>query len=395
MNGRPRCVRSAGRRGVALMLVMGAVVIVFVIGMSVLSGLAATNHASGNLVQRETAVLLAESGIDEALDRLRNPPDSTLWPGVTGRQITGMDGSYDVSLTDLGEGLVEIRAVGRAAASGAAAHTIVLTASVEESAAGFRLRQAMMLGVGGFIPAADVKGDVHVNGIAVNLGRIDGTLSSSSSVIDLGQTQSVEQNAGTVDTPQPDFDAYRTYAYQGQSGQATVHTAAEAAALTGTIDPAGAGNPLGVVVIDGDLSLSGDIEIDGGILVVRGDLWLNGHALRVRGPGGALHLGLLVEGETRYNTSYSSIRVQDGAAYLNDRIRMGFYADNCELQSDSGIVAQRGLPTTFKGQIKADLTCDDAGVQLSYFGTDGGGSGGGGGAERTVTPVSYSPNPGS
>lgn len=116
MNGMKR---YRSERGFAMMLVMGAVAAVFVIGLVLLSGLPAEARVSRNLVNRERAVFLAESGIAEALHRLENPPvPGVLWNGVADRAIGG-EGSYTVSVTDEGDNIYRIESTGSVSVGGA------------------------------------------------------------------------------------------------------------------------------------------------------------------------------------------------------------------------------------------------------------------------------------
>lgn len=111
--------RHRSERGFAMMLVMGAVAAVFVIGLVLLSGLPAEARVSRNLVNRERAVFLAESGIAEALHRLENPPvPGTVWNGATDRSIGG-EGTYTVTVTDEGDDIYRIESTGRVSVGGA------------------------------------------------------------------------------------------------------------------------------------------------------------------------------------------------------------------------------------------------------------------------------------
>lgn len=111
--------RHRSERGFAMMMVMGAVAAVFVIGLVLLSGLPAEARVSRNLVNRERAVFLAESGIAEALHRLENPPvPGTTWNGTTDRSIGG-DGTYTVTVTDEGDDIYRIESTGQVSVGGA------------------------------------------------------------------------------------------------------------------------------------------------------------------------------------------------------------------------------------------------------------------------------------
>jgi len=396
--------RPEASRGVALMLVMGAVAMVFVIGLNILSGLPATAKAAGNLVDREAAVYLAESGLVEALDRLRHPPGGADWLGVSGRRIEGMAGSYDVTITDLGDGTYRIDATGHApgAGGGTVAHDLTMTVRVNDGggASGnvYTMKHATLFGAGGFIPAnARIRGDVFVPGSVVNLGRVDGTLYATGSLVDLGSTQNIQANADDLDVPQVDIDAYVEYTHQGSAQTAEVIASNADSVLAGNFTPDTAGNALGVVIVDGDLALTGNIDFNGGVLIVRGDLELNGYRLRVEGPGSSRQISLIVDGDVTFSQRNSELETREGVAYINGRVQTAWGARNSRLDVRDGLIARSGLPLAFNGDI--DVRWDDAGGNgetINFFGS-GGAEGGGsqGSGQRSVTPLSYAINPGS
>lgn len=391
--------RPASQRGVALMLVMGAVAIVFVIAMNVLSGLPATAQAAKNLVNRDAAVYLAESGLVEGLARLANPPSGE-WTGVTGRTIVGMSGTYDVAITDQGDGVYQITASGHAVSGGGGSITHQLTMTVRVTTGGggnvYTMKHGALFGVGGFIPAnARVRGDVFVPGNVFNFGRVDGELSATGSVLDFGRTDSIEARAEDVEVPDVDADLYLNYTDNGSSQAAETVTSNAASNYSGKYTPDTDGNALGVVVVEGDMTLSDDVTFDGGILIVRGDLNLNGHRLRVDGPADSTQVALIVEGNTEFSRRNSELEVDGGVAYLGGSIVSGWTATNSKLDARQGLIVKQGMPLAFNGDI--DVRWDNnggAGTDVNFFG-EGGSSGGSGGGSRTVTPLNYSVNPGS
>lgn len=389
-------------RGIALMLVMGAVAVVFVIGLNVLSGLPATAQAAQNLIHRDAAVYLAESGLVEALARLENPPGGADWYGVTGRQVEGMSGTYDVAITDRGDGTFEIEATGHApgAGGGVISHTLAMIVEVAGGGASgnaYTMTHATLFGAGGFVPGnARIRGDVFVPGSVLNLGRVDGTLSATGSIVDLGNTQAIEANAQAKDVPEVDVDAYLSYRHGGSSQAAEVITANPDDVLAGQYTPDHTGNALGVVVVEGDLTLSDNIDFARGVLIVRGNLDLNGHRLRVEGPTDSMQIALIVEGDVTFSQQNSEIEVRDGVTYVSGRLTTGWRARNSRLDARAGLIARQGLPLAFNGDI--DVRWDNNngnGAAINFFGSDGQGGGADGPGRRTVTLLSYSANPGS
>ena len=394
--------RPAAQRGVAMMLVMGAVTIVFVIAMNVLSGLPATAQAAKNLVHRDSAVYLAESGIVEALTRLADPPQTGDWTGVTGRTISGMAGTYDVAITDMGDGVYQITSSGHAVGSGGGAvtHTLTMTVQVATGGGGgnvYTMKHGALFGVGGFIPGgARVRGDVFVPGNVLNFGRVDGELSATGSVLDFGRTDSISARAEDVEVPSIDADLYVSYTYNGSTQNAQTVTSNAASNYSGKYTPNTDGNALGVVIVEGDMTLSNDVTLEGGILIVRGNLDLNGHRLRINGPSDSTQVALIVEGDTEFSSRHSELEVDGGVTYLEGSITSGWTARNSKLDARQGLIVKQGMPLAFNGDI--DVRWDNnggAGTDVNFFGEGGSSGSGGSGGSRTVTPLSYSVNPGS
>jgi len=393
----------AAQRGVALILVMCAVAIVSAVAMSVLSGLPATARAAQNLVLRDSAIYLAESGLVEALEHLENPPGDGEWTGVVGRQLPGVTGTYDVTVTDMGDGQYLIESTGHVpgAAQGSVSHTLAMTASVVSGGGGsgnvYNMQHAMLFGAGGFVPGNTfIRGDLFVPGNILNFGTIDGTLSASGSIIDLGQTQGIESNADDVDIPEIDVEAYQSYSHNGSTQNAMTLSQQDAEDLDGNIEPNTAGNALGVIVVDGNMELSDDVTIKGGILVVRGNLELNGHKLRIEGPKGDKTVALIVEGNAEFNRANSGLEVRDGVTYVAGEITNGWTARNSVLRARNGLIAKQGLPLAFHGQIEVQWDNNGGqGMDVKFFGTGGDAGGSGGSEGRIVTPLSYIVNPGS
>ncbi len=375
---------SARRRGVAMILVMGAVAIVFAVGMSLLAGLPVSARASTNLIDRDEAVYLAESGLVEARYRIESAePGDPVWPGVTGRAVDGLDGTYDVAVVDLGEGVYRVDATGHAAGrtGRTLTRTVSLTIAIGQSGLSFNARQTAILQAGfAVIPtAAEIVGDLHVNGRVFNFGNILGTLTATDRIYGDGE------QADPVDLPEVDLEAYENYQYSGQSYGAAVY---DSDSLPSELEPIAADNPLGVVVVDGDLTLTQDVEIDGGILVVRGRINLNGHSLEVEGDEDAGHIALLAEDGVYYSEDNSQLKVEGGPAYLGGDLMANWRMRDGVFKAESGLFMNGSMPLFFDGEIEIDYpeVVENGSASVNFFGSVNAGAGG-----RTVTVLNYDP----
>ena len=382
------------RRGVAMILAMGAVAVVFVVGLSLLSGLPATAGASQNLARRDAAICLAESGLAEGVYWLQNPPeDVDVWPGVAGRTLPGVDGSYDVAITQpesFEDDEYLIAATGHVNKSDGSVLSHVVTLKVRldqgDSGPGVTMEHTALFGGGTSVPRdATIDGDVHVNGFFFNWGTVNGHMSSSLIALSIGSTTGGRPTsfADPVELPDVDLDLYTQYEYNGRNYQAQVVTPNEAADL-GSSNPATADNPLGVIVVEGDMTLDSDVQINDGILVVKGDLSLAGHRLDVSGRPG--HMSLLVERDV--NMTNSSLRMPQGTAYVGRQLDSNGSAHNLNLELEGGLICAEGRFDKFNGNfhIRFPDIESNGSAHVQYM---GGNAGGGGGGERSVTPLAY------
>ncbi len=383
---------TSRRRGVALVMVLGAVAAVFVVGMAILNGLPASTRASSNLADHARAMYLAECGLVEGLDRLEHPPVADeIWPGITGRTIDDSGATYDLIVTDLGGG--EYRLTATAHVPGRHGQTVTharaMDVDVQMLDRGYRFDQSTVLGSGLAIPAAaEIEGDVHANHNVWLMGEVTGKLSASGYILPLGgEAESYEPNADHVDLPEVDFDAYNSYSHNGATGQARVIDPADATEQLHDIEPVTADNPLGVVIVDGDLSFDDSLAIKGGILVVRGDLEVNRHDVQVDGMEG--HISLLVEGNVRF-VADGDLEVNNGPAYLGRYLFSKLGATGMKADFQAGLITARGLPLAFGGTIEIrNKPLEDNGTSnIRYFGD-------GAGVRRAITLLGYSPNAGS
>ncbi len=376
---------KARQRGVAMTLVLITLAIVFVMGMAMLEGLPSDARATSNLADHTAAVYLAESGLAEGEYRFRHPPDGGEWTGVVGRSIDDSGNTYDITVTDLGDGEYQLTSTahltGRRGQS--VEHAVSMVLSVDSAASGYGLSKAMVTGSGGFVPGnATVTGDIHVNGSASIFGEVTGEVAATGWVWNRGDIGSEAEYVDAYDVPEIDLDAYETYESGGAAGTAMVIDEDDVEELPGTLNPSDSANPLGVVVIDGDLDLESDLQVNNGILVVRGDVKLNGHRLQLDGQQG--RFALLIEGRT-WITGSSELIVNQGATYMADRMISWFRSRQSHVQFNDGLVTEKTLPWLFWGDLEIDNRAyRNQGIDtVSYFGGDDAGG------DRVVTPLSY------
>jgi hypothetical protein len=383
--------RASSQRGVALLLAMSAVAIAAVVGVGLLAGLPATTRASTQQAVRDAAVYLAESGVEEGLYRLRHPPAGDPdWTGVTGRRVDGMGGVYDVAIEEAEGGLVRITGTGRFTPGDGRTveHRVSMTVRVESAAAEMTMRHVGLMGTNSVIPDfAQFHGDVHVNGLGINYGHVHGRFSAESVALNLGYARSRRHFAGEASMPEVDVDAYRSYRHDGESGSAWIIPPADLASEGRELDAVSSENPLGVVVVDGDLDLQQDLRIREGILVVNGDLRMNGRDIRVRGRSG--QLALIVRGRADFNWSRSRLRVERGTAYIGGAVRSWGHGRSSRLDAQEGLIVAGGFPSDFAGHIDVRFSQVKQGgaYGVSYFAGRAGG-------DRVVRKVGYRGRPG-
>lgn len=374
------------RPGIAMLLALSAVAVAAIVGLGLTASLPATTHASRQPALRDAAVYLAESGVVEGLHRLRNPSEADPeWSGVRNRRLDDMGGAYDVSIVELDEETYRIIGTGRIAADDGRTveHRVHLDVRVDGGAARMMMSHAAVFGGASTLPdSARVHGDAHVNGDVVNLGRIHGELSATGEVDNRGRVDSIAPSAAEVAVPDLDIEAYRSYSHEGAAGAARVIAPDDLESEGWRIDPVTGANPLGVVFIDGDVELRRNVYVRGGIVVVNGDLTLNGNRLKVRGPRG--HASLVVAGDVRFNWWRSRLRVQRGAAIIRGDVQRTVLGRWCRLDAFEGLVLQGDMPAHFHGWVRVRYNqLRRQGPQpVSFFADVEQGT-------RTIQPVAY------
>lgn len=411
----PHATSAVSRPGVALMITLIAVALAFVIGMTVLAGLPSASRASSNLLDRQAAVYLAESGLQEAIARMNQPPSGqSVWTGVTGRSVSGLSGTYDVTVNELDDGTYRIDSTGHAAGIGGVTvdHALHMTVSIQTQQGGYVMPAATVLGNGGFLASGiNFNGDVSVIGTVFNLATINGDLTASGNIFNLGSVSgSVHANSSVDAPPNLDLNQINQYVYNGQICQAQIVQPNDVRYLDRNLSPVSQSNPLGVIVVAGDMTLRNDINLSKGMLVVRGDLNLGSYDLQIN-QSQENYFSLMVGGDIRYQ-SYSQVIVNSGPAYVKGTFSGSGY--NSSFVFNSGLVTLQSLPLIFSGSMQINKPAsqqpnshsnshawdhwpwggghqqeDDEPLTINLL-TSGGNGGAAGTSGRTVSLLSYS-----
>lgn len=382
--------RSNRRGGIAMLLVMGAVAFAFVVGLAVLSEVPATTKGSANLIDRHRLSDLAESGLAEGMYRMKfRQGPGLIWSGVTGRRVDDRGGTYDVKVTWLGQDDYRLESTGRTVdAQGIArSHGLYGVCRVTyENRQTVKMKESLYVGVSTTIPAGvQIDGNIVVNGTLNILGILNGVLS-----ILLPPDPS---NPATMQGYSPvDTLAYRRYEHNGAARDSAYYqwigtgAAANAAYQTwlkqydaqlrgvaynasnpvpAKLSPITANNPLGVIVIEGNLSLTNDLEIDGGILVVKGNLNLNAKKLKISGGDG--QLGLAVSGYLM-TPGASQIEVKDAPAYITGNIRGDLLSLLSNIKFKAGLILQGGFENLYRGNVEIrNENAESGGRRFSFY----------------------------
>lgn len=384
------------RPGVAMLMVLAAVAIVFVVGLGLVSSLPAAARTTGNLLDRDRAVYLAESGLTEALHRLEHPPDGDTWTGVSGRSIAGLDGTYDVLIEETDDDVYLITATGRATGRDGRSmtHRVSSTVRVEAGGGGgnFTMDATIMAGGNITIPrGARIEGDLSVAGDVTNFGTVKGTIAAIGTIDDQGQSEGSLPPQGSIEMPKVSLGEMLNYEYEGETYSARKINGRATRRLGGNYDPVSDDNPLGVVVVLGTAILRDDVKIKRGILVVNGDLYLNGHSLKINGADEG-RVALYTQ-DLFFTRRGSELVVKGGPAYITQRLVSGGFSSDSKLRADSGLMISQGTAGDFNGDFKVRYQAlDAAGGSLGVH-VGGVGGGGGGQATHTVIVTDYNASP--
>lgn len=339
------------RRGVALLLVLGVVIMASVLGYAMLSSAAMSKQASHNAAVSASAQGIAESGVNLALYYLQNPGHSPTYPATYPQTETyeraggfweGTNGQWvDLGSPSIGQVKVtvsrpdvairrkyQIEAFGRAPDSILERHVLATTYVNAE----YRIDHAT-------VTTNDVTwtGNTRIDGNAYSNGGNTLPLGTSAMVYGHGirrkLTSSIRPSEGWGVAPLvpkviPTYDEVRSYlTYElplGVVNDAAVLTGTElgsagllgVGAYGGTLEPTES-NPAGVYYAPGDLKIHSDSQVRG-TLIVRGNLEIVGNNILIRAQPG--FPALIVGGNVNFNVlSVAPFMRVEGLMYVNGR----------------------------------------------------------------------------
>ena len=269
--------------GFALVLVMMALAMAVVLGLSYLSSASVKRASSDNLILAGRARYLAESGLHHALYLLRNTPEAL--DAVSAAHPLGpfhadeTSDTYVLYAEKADSRNYLVTAEGRSGGVKQKCSAHVYRTSGPEA----RINQAVLLDGGSawLPPTLTVNGSLHANGGLYILSTVHGDVSATGLVSDPVHrvTGLIGSYADRVDAPAITYSDYTNYRLSGESfsaasQKADTFAADDPLAGGGAVTPA---NPGGVVRIDAEngytVSLSENLNFRG-TLVVKGNLIL-------------------------------------------------------------------------------------------------------------------------
>jgi hypothetical protein len=348
---------SPPRRGVALILVMGVILVAAVLGYAMLSHASLTQQVSANASQSAAAQGMAESGVNLAIYYLQNPEkwkeyptaypdtekydrDGKYWTGTKGQFVdfgSPSIGSVKVTVertNPLVRWQYDVVATGRCAGSSlerTVNATVYLDAEYKIEHAAVFTNDVTLTGatLSGLLAQVGV-GDVYSNGgLAIRTGgKLYGRgirrKTVSSAVLPTGGWQSGPLVPKVVPLP-AEIRTYQTYEYPKGTNNtaATLTGVTEMGSLLGIpVEKRGAttNNAAGIYYVPGNLKLKAGTEIDG-TLIVQGNVSVEGTNVWIHSRDG--FPALVVTGSLTFSNLVASQMTVDGIAYVGGRIDAG------------------------------------------------------------------------
>ena len=322
------------RRGVAMLLVLGVVVIASVLGYAMLSSAAITKQANANVAVTASAQGIAESGVNLALYYLQNPGKSPTYPATPAADYNrsyywqGTNGQFvDIGSPAIGSVKVavtrvlvnnrpryQVVAYGRTAGSTLerkAEATLLVNAEYRVDHAAMFTNDVTLPGNTRIGTAGMNNGDVYSNGaLVIRTGGIvygQGTRRKITSTPVQPSASPLPAWAPAPAVPKivPTFDEVRSYSKyefpKGTEYNATVLTGVTSLASGAKLEPT-SGNPAGVYIVPGNFTMHSGSEVVG-TLIVQGTLTF---------------AGALVGGETRIRSAqpgFPAVIVKDNMIF--------------------------------------------------------------------------------
>jgi Tfp pilus assembly protein PilX len=333
LNNRPK------RRGFSLIMVTAVVAVASVMGIAILSSSALQAEVSSNQDQATRADGLAESGIAVALYYLQNLNDSTKCPmpvltnpgGVytkLGQSLgTAVSGTFDLTVTRLSSNRYTVTSTGKATSSqGTVQRSLTATVEVNYFPYALTATNASTL-FGSTLPAVTssggttVLGDVYSNGPLTVNATVTGSVYGGNGLLG-GLIKSLLGVVVTLVPTTANVNHYASYYYNNVKYiPPTISLATDIPA-----QPA-ANNPAGVYICAGNLDITGNVKINGTLVLT------SSGSLRVSGTGNQItpiagFPALVVDGDITFRASNSTLDLL-GLTYMGGKVtRSSAYTGN-------------------------------------------------------------------
>ena len=358
------------RRGFSLMMVTVVVAIASVMGIAILSSSALQAEASSNQDQAICADGLAESGIAVGLYYLQNLNDSTKNPmpvltnpgGVytkTGQSLgTSVSGTFDLTITRLSSTRYTVMSTGNATSTrGTVQRTLTATVDVNYFPYALTATNASTL-LTSTLPAVTasggttVLGDVYSNGPLTVNATVSGSIYGGNGLLG-GLIKSLLGVVVTLVPTTANVNHYASYYFNNVK-----YVPPTISAVTDIPAQPAANNPAGVYICSGNLDLTGNVKINGTVVVT------GGGALRISGTGNQItpiagYPAVVADGDITFRASNATLDVL-GLTYMGGKVTRSSLYTGCKLNVTGGLLyggsSTISLDSTIAVQIKYDRT---------------------------------------
>jgi hypothetical protein len=333
-------IQSAGRPGVALLVVLFIVMVITVLSLGYLSRSDVELACGENMVLRTQMDYLAESGLEHARGLILNPQDvpSEYWTGGAGQQIAGGNDYYDIQVvrdnsdpTERCNYIIDCNS-----------YRLKNGEKIGQSnvRAQLRLDPCIAYWTGSATTISQrvtINGDVYCAGNLYNSGNINGDVFAKGSItggIPEGQkTELVTQPP--VRWPNVQVSNFSSTYYIGSASYSPVIIGSSP---SGSFLPS-ASNPGGVCYRNGDVELPGNVNITG-MLAVDGNLKISGSNNTITAAKN--FPALLASGDVIVETG-GRLEI-NGLAVLNGKMQVR--SGGAIVNVSGGLFAQNGIAET-------------------------------------------------
>jgi Tfp pilus assembly protein PilX len=336
------------RRGFSLMMVTAVVAVASVMGIAILSSSALQAEASSNQDQAARADGLAESGIALGLYYLQNLNDPTKCPmpvltnpgGVytkLGQGLgTAVSGTFDLTITRLASNRYTVKSTGNATSTrGTVQRSLTATVEVNYFPYALTATNASTL-LSSTLPAVTanggttILGDVYSNGPLTVNATVTGNIFGGNGVLG-GLIKTITGVVVTLVPTTSNVNHYASYYYNNvRYTPPTITLATDIPA-----QPA-ANNPAGVYICAGNLDLTGNVKINGTVVLT------SSGSLRVSGAGNQItplagYPALVADGDITFRASNSTIDIL-GLTYMGGKVTRSSTYTGCKLNVTGGLL---------------------------------------------------------